>query len=723
MSSSRMSARRLTGLPAGRRSKYVVLAIWLVLASVAAPLAAGLIKAQNNDALTGLPRGAESTAAADLAKAAFPGSDKPVAVAVYARSTGITAADRAKAEADRATFARYAEGGQVPQAVPSADGRALLIAFPLAGSDQVRNAAARDIKKRLSDGAPAGLQAGLAGSAGAVTDVIDAFKGLDGTLLIVAAVVVSLLLLLTYRSPILWLIPLIAVEFATVVASATIYLLVRHAGLTFDLQSQSILTVLLFGVGVDYALLLISRYREELRRHADRHEAMRVALRRSFPAILASAATVSAGLLCLLAAQLHSTRGIGPVGAIGVIAAMLAMTMLLPTLLVLCGRWLFWPFVPRYTESAVGHDPAEDHGRWGRVAGGVGRRPRLIWIGTALALGVLTLGIGKLSIGLPYADTFTKDVGSVTGQRLIEAHYPGGASSPVDIVAAAGTADQVVAAARRVDGVADVRQPVRSADGRWVQVQAIVAATPDSRAAKDGVQRLREAVHAVPGSQALVGGDTAVQLDTERAAARDNRVVMPLILGVVFLVLMVLLRAVVAPLMLLASVVLSYAAAMGAAGLILAAMGHPKLFYGLPLQGFLFLVALGVDYTIFLMTRAREEAGVIGHRQGILRALTVTGGVITSAGVVLAATFAALSVLPLVPSLQTGVIVAVGVLLDTFLVRSLLIPALSLDIGQRVWWPSRLGRGTPAPVFAGTPGQAAEGARSEAATVRTGAGL
>src|SRR5207249_5677391 len=247
---------------------------------------------------------------------------------------------------------------------------------------------------------------------------------------------------LTYRSPILWLIPLISVGIANQVASATIYLLVKHGGLAFDLQSQSILTVLLFGVGVDYALLLISRYREELRRHADRHEAMRVALRRSFPAILASAATVSAGLLCLLAAQLHSTRGVGPVGAIGVVAAMLAMTTLLPTLLVLCGRWLFWPFVPRYVESAVGHNPAEDHGRWGRVAGAVGRRPRMIWIGTALALGVLTLGIGKRSIGLPYAGTFTKQVGSVTGQRLIEAHYPGGASSPVDIVAAAGTADR-----------------------------------------------------------------------------------------------------------------------------------------------------------------------------------------------------------------------------------------------------------------------------------------
>ncbi len=726
MSLSAGLVRRLTGLPSGRRSKFLVLALWLALATVAAPLAAGLSKVQNNAAITGLPRGAEATAAFDRAKAAFPGSDKPVAVAVYARETGLTGADRAKAEADRAAFGRYAEGGQVPQAFPSADGKALLVSFPLAGSDQDRNAAAKEIKKRLAEGAPAGLQARLTGSAGAVTDVLDAFKGLDGTLIIVAAGIVALLLLVTYRSPILWLIPLIAVGMASQGASATIYLLAKYAGLAFDLQSQSILTVLVFGVGVDYALLLIARYREELRRHRDRHEAMRVALRRSFPAILASSATVSVGLLCLLAAQLHSTRGVGPVGAVGILAAMVAMTTLLPTLLVLCGRWLFWPFVPRFTESAVGHDTAEDHGRWGKVAGVVGRRPRLTWIGTALALGVLALGIGKLSLGLPYAETFTKEVGSVTGQRLIEAHYPGGASSPADVVATAGTADQVVTAARAVDGIADVRPPVPSADGRWVRIQVVLAAPPDSRAAKDSIDRLRDAVHAVPGSQALAGGDTAIQLDTERAAARDNRVVMPLILGVVFLVLVVLLRALVAPLLLVASVVLSYAAAMGAAGLILAAIGHPKLYFGLPLQGFLFLVALGVDYTIFLMTRAREEVAVLGHRRGMLRALTVTGGVITSAGLVLAATFAALSVLPLVPSLQTGIIVAVGVLLDTFLVRSLLIPALALHIGPRVWWPSRPARDqVRRPIAGGTPQLPGEsvlpaGTISDSSKVHTG---
>jgi putative drug exporter of the RND superfamily len=685
-----MSWHRLTGLSSGRRSKYLALVLWLVLASVVAPLAIKLTDVQNNETLGALPKSAEASAALERAEAAFPGSDKLVAVAVYTRDSGLTAADRAKAEADRAAFARFALDAEVPPAIPSEDGKALLLSFPLAGDDEAQSAAATEIKERLAAGAPVGLQTALTGSAGAVDDIFDAFKGMDLTLLLVTGGVVVLLLLLTYRSPVLWLIPLLSVAIASQLASAAVYLLARYGGLTVDLQSQSVLTVLVFGVGVDYALLLIARYREELRRHTDRHEAMAVALRRSFPAVLASAATVTVALLFLLAAQLPSTRGLGPVGAVGVAAALVAMTTLLPALLVLFGRWLFWPFVPRYTSTAVGHDAAADHGVWGRVARGVGRRPRPIWIGSAAALVVLTLGIGGLSIGLPADETFTKEVGSVTGQHLIERHYPGGASAPADILSTTRTAGQVAAAARSVDGVAEVQPPERSPDGRWARIQAVMAAAPESQAAKDTVDRLRAAVHAVPESEALVGGDTAATLDTERIAARDNRVVMPLILAVVLLVLIALLRALVAPLLLLASVVLSYAAALGAAGLIFQAIGYPRIFYGLPLSAFLFLVALGVDYSIFLMTRAREEAGRLGHRRGVLYALTVTGGVITSAGLVLAATFASLGVLPLVPSLQIGIIVAVGVLLDTLIVRSLLIPALAVDIGRRVWWPSRL---------------------------------
>jgi putative drug exporter of the RND superfamily len=698
-----MSWHRLTGLPSGRRTKYLALVLWLVLVSVAAPLAIKLTDVQNNQTLGALPNSAEASAALERAEAAFPGADTLVAVAVYARDGGLTGADRAKADADRAAFARYALDGEVPPVIPSEDGKALLLSFPLAGDDEAQSAAATEIKARLADGAPAGLQTALTGSAGAVDDIFDAFDGMDVTLLLVTGGVVVLLLLFTYRSPVLWLIPLLSVAVASQVASAAVYLLARYGGLTVDFQSQSVLTVLVFGVGVDYALLLVARYREELRRHGDRHQAMAVALRRSFPAVLASAATVTVALLFLLAAQLPSTRGLGPVGAVGVVAALVAMTTLLPALLVLFGRWLFWPFVPRYAATAVGHDVTADHGVWGRVARGVGRRPRPIWIGSAAALVVLTLGIGNLRVGLPGDETFTKEVGSVTGQRLIERHYPGGASAPAEILMTTQSAEQVAAAARGVDGVAEVPPPQRSPDGRWARIQAVLQAAPDSQAAKDTVDRLRAETHAVPGSQALVGGETAATLDTERIAARDNRVVMPLILAVVLLVLIALLRALAAPLLLLASVVLSYAAALGAAGLILQAIDHPRIYFGLPLSAFLFLVALGVDYSIFLMTRAREEAGRLGQtRAGVLRALTVTGGVITSAGLVLAATFASLGVLPLVPSLQTGIVVAVGVLLDTLVVRSLLVPALAVDLGSRVWWPGRLARQDtrPAPVEA-----------------------
>ncbi|WP_262282377.1 MMPL family transporter [Micromonospora sp. MA102] len=692
-----MSPQRLAGLPAGRRGKYAVLLLWLALLVAAGPLALKLGEVQDNSTLGALPAGAESSRAVQRAEAAFPGSRHPLAIAVYVRDSGLTATDRARVDADRAAFARYADGGAVSPPVAAADGRALLLSLPVSLDDERRAETVDALKDRLADRAPPGLRTALTGDAAAEHDVFDAFAGMDGALLLATALTVALLLLVTYRSPVLWLIPLVGVAVANQLAGAVVYLLARHAGLAVDFQSQTILTVLVFGVGVDYALLLIARYREELRRHADRHVAMAAALHRSAGAVCASAATVAVGLLCLLAADLPATRGLGPVGAVGIAAALLAMTTLLPAVLVLCGRWLFWPFVPRYTPGADARDHTVDHGVWRRLAGLVAGRPRAVWLGTAAALAALTLGIGNLSLGLPDEESFTTEVGSVAGQRLIAAHYPGGSAAPAEILAAAGTAEKVVAAARAVPGVAEVGAPEHSADGRWVRVPAVLADAPDSDAARDTVTRLRTAVHAVPDARALVGGRTATVLDEQHTVNRDNRVVIPLVLAVVLVILVLLLRSLVAPLLLMVSVVLSYAAAMGAAGLLLDAMGHPRLFVGVPLQAFLFLVALGVDYTIFLMTRAREEVARIGHRPGVLRALTVTGGVITSAGVVLAATFGALLVLPLVPSVQMGVIVAVGILLDTLLVRSLLIPALTLDLGARTWWPGRLARRSPQP--------------------------
>jgi putative drug exporter of the RND superfamily len=686
-------------IPAGRLTKWLTVAAWLVIAALLVPLGAKLADAEKNDAKSWLPASAETTRAIERAEAAYPNTDQLVAVVAYENPGGIGDADRATVEADRAAFRALAPDGQVGPAVPSGDGRALLVSFPLAGDEKAQTDGVKKVRAIIAGASPAGssqaeprpagLTTALTGSAGAVGDVTDAFSGLDTTLILATAVVVAILLLLTYRSPILWLIPLLSVGIASQVASAAVYLLAKHAGLTVNGQSQGILTVLVFGAGTDYALLLIARYREELHRHRDKHDAMKVALRASFPAVLASAGTVAAGMLCLLVAELNSVRSLGPVCAVGIACAFAAMTTLLPALLVVCGRWLFWPFVPRYSPEAVSHDITEQHGVWGRVARLVSRRPRPIWIGTALVLGVLAIGLTQVQTGITQADNYRKKVGSVVGQEMIARHYDQGSAQPADIYARAGAADAVTAAAH-VPGVADVGPAQVSADGQWVHIPAVLADAPDSTAAQHTITRLRTAVHAVPGADALVGGQTASMLDINTAAAHDNRVAMPLILAVVLLVLILLLRALVAPLLLVGSVVLSFAAAFGTATLIYHAIGHPRIDQGLPLLAFLFLVALGVDYTIFLMSRAREESLRFGTRVGLTRALALTGGVITSAGLVLAATFAVLTVLPLIGMLQIGIVVAFGVLLDTLVVRTLLVPALGVTVGRRIWWPGRL---------------------------------
>jgi RND superfamily putative drug exporter len=677
-------------LPSGRAGKWITVAFWLVLAGVLFPLASKLTSATDNDASAWLPRSAEATAALNRAEGAFPGSDDLIAVVVYARDAGLTPADNAKITADTARFRQIAAGGQVSPPIPDGTNTAMLLSFPIDGDSSAQTDKVNLVSDQLKSGVPAGLQAKLTGPAGGVKDIVDAFSGIDSTLLFVTAGVVAVLLLITYRSPVLWLIPLINVGLASQAASAIVYLLAHAGVITVNGQSQGILTVLVFGAGTDYALLLIARYREELRRHEDRHAAMAVALRASLPAVLASGATVAISLLCLLAAQLNNVRGLGPVGAVGIACALLVMTTLLPAVLVICGRWLFWPFVPRFAPEAAAADIADEHGIWNRISGFIAARPRTIWLTTALVLGGLAFGMLGLHVGQTGADQYTKKVDSVAGQQIVSAHFPAGSSAPANIIARATGADAVTAAARSVPGIASLLPPKTSTDGQWVEIDAVMTAPPDTQAAKDTIKNLRKAVHRVPAADALVGGQTAIALDTQTAADHDNRLVIPLILVVVLVVLVVLLRAITAPLLLLASVVLSFATSMGTAALLFHALGHPNIDLGTPLLGFLFLVALGVDYTIFLMTRAREEAGKLGHAEGVRHALTVTGGVITSAGVVLAATFAVLAVLPLTALLQMGLLVSGGVLIDTLIIRTLLVPALSLDAGRRIWWPSRL---------------------------------
>jgi putative drug exporter of the RND superfamily len=476
--------------------------------------------------------------------------------------------------------------------------------------------------------------------------------------------------------------------------------------LTLNGQSQGILTVLVFGAGTDYALLIISRFREELRRHEGKYAAMGAALRGAGPAILASGVTVILGLLCLLVSDLSSNKSLGPVAALGIAATMASMLTLLPTLLALAGRKAFWPFVPQYEPAST-----ETAGIWGRVARFVGRHGRPTAAVVSLVLIALAFGISQLRVsGLAQSESFTTTQESVTGQQVLERHFAAGVGSPAVVVARSSAGPQVLAAVRGTPGVASAAfltatpaatgapDPAAAprVEGGLVEIDAVLATAPDSAAARATIERLRTAAHAVPGADAKVGGFTAINLDVSDASTRDRTVIIPIVLLVIFVVLAVLLRALVAPLLLIVTVVLSFAATLGVCALV---FNHVFGFAGadtsFPLFAFVFLVALGIDYNIFLMTRVREETLHLGTRPGVLTGLAVTGGVITSAGVVLAATFSVLGVLPLVFLAEVGFAVAFGVLLDTIVVRSLLVPALVYDLGRVVWWPSALARRDP----------------------------
>ncbi len=688
--------RRLATVPAGRRAKWVLLVVWIGIAVVAGPLASKLNGIEKNDAAAYLPGKAESTRALDLQKK-FQAEDTLLAIVVYQRSDGITPADTARAKANLATIldqpfidrsASAAPGGNRAfyGPIPSRDGKALELIVPVKASNGLPLDKYVDKLRSITHGSE-GLQVHVAGPAGSQADSLKAFLGIDTTLLLFAGIVVIVILLIVYRSPVLWLVPVVSAGISVVLAQAVNYLLAKHAGLTVNGQSAGILSVLVFGAGTDYALLIVSRYREELHNHEDKHEAMAFALRRTSPAIVASAGTVIISLLCLLVSELNSNRGLGVVCSVGIACAFLAMSTFLPALLVIGGRRIFWPLVPRY-----GVPSHQDTGVWSRIGRGVGRRPRIIWVGTAVALGVLCLGLVSLDTGgLSNAGQFRSTPDSVAGARVIDAHFPAGGGNPIVVIGRTAGASGLPAAIRSTDGVAAVAPPRQA--GGYAEIQATLSGAPDSQSAFDTIRRLRTAVHAVPGADAVVGGTTAINLDVEDSARHDRDLVIPIVLGVVFVVLALLLRAIVVPLLLMATVVLSFAAALGIAGFFFAHVFHfDGADAGFPLFVFIFLVALGIDYNIFLMTRVREETLTRGTRRGTIRGLTVTGGVITSAGVVLAATFSVLCVLPLVQLIEVGFAVAVGVLLDTFVVRSVLVPALSVDIGRRIWWPSHLAR-------------------------------
>ncbi len=683
----RLSApRRVAHLVCGRRSKWLVLVLWLLAFAALGPLSARLNSVQVNNAESYLPGGAESTRVIELQRE-FRAEDTLPAVVVYVREGGVTEQDVATAEANRLAFIGSPEltiVGDVPPVIPSEDGAALQIVVPLLSEDGFALGGEIDAMRAIAFSA-GGLTVKVDGPAGIQGDFVKVFDTLDVRLLGLAAIVVVIILLITYRSPVLWLLPLMSVLAGLTLAQAVIYLLANGDVLVVNGQTASILTVLVFGAGTDYALLLVARYREELRRHEDRHEAMAEALHKASPAIIASAATVAIGLLCLLASDVESSRALGPVAAIGVGCALLAMLTLLPAVLVVVGRWVFWPRIP-HTGSVV----HEEAGMFARLGRSISARPRTVWLATAFVLGLLALNVVNLKAdGLPQSDAFINTPDSVVGQELLAEHFPAGTGSPVIIIGPASQAEQITAVVTSDPGVAGEAAPSRTA-GDLVEVQVTLADAPDSPAADVTVQRLRASLDDVS-SDALIGGATAVNLDVQDSSRRDNRVVIPLVLAVVLVVLILLLRAVVAPLLLMATVVLSFLATMGVAAFVFThVFGFVGADSSFPLFAFIFLVALGIDYNIFLMTRVREESVRIGTRPGILRGLAVTGGVITSAGIVLAATFAVLGTLPLVFTAQIGFVVAFGVLLDTTIVRSILVPALGYDLGRAIWWPSSL---------------------------------
>jgi RND superfamily putative drug exporter len=678
---------RLASLPCGKVSKWIVLALWIVAVAVSFGPAGKLTGAQDNDAVSWLPGNAEST---EVLKASerFGSPDEIPAVLVYERTSGVTPADQ---QAVRRHVAAYGSLQDVDRDVvgpiPSGDGKALQVLVPInagSGGWETIGARADDIRRVAAD-RPEGMSFHLTGPGGFAADSQDAFAGIDGKLLYSAAAVVIIILLLTYRSPVLWLLPLLSAGVALFAAEAVIYLLATKADLTVNAQSAGILTVLVFGAGTDYALLLVARYREELRRHEDRHEAMAFALHRSGPAIIASGSTVVVGMLCLLFASMNSTRGLGPVAAVGIVVAVLAMLTLLPALLVICGRWVFWPIRPTY-----GSDDHTENSLWGRIGRRIARKPRRTWVTTTLLLGAAALGMLTLDAnGLSNEESFTGTPDSVVGERVVAAHFPAGAGNPLVVVSNANQADAVRAAMSSTPGIATVSEP-RTADG-LAYLEGTMTDAVDTQAAKDTVDRVRASVHAVPGADALAGGGTAILLDTRRASDHDNKVIIPVVLAVVLLILALLLRALVAPVMLVATVVLSFGAALGISSLLFnQVLGFGGADTSLPLFVFVFLVALGIDYNIFLMTRVHEEAKVHGTRRGALIGVAATGGVITSAGLVLAGTFAVLATMPVVAFAEIGIAVALGVLLDTIIVRSVLVTALNLDIGRYLWWPSKL---------------------------------
>ncbi len=685
------------GNPNRRRGRWLVPVLlivgWVVFLGAGGSYAGMLGEVVKNDNAAFLPAEAEATRVAEIEPDFF-GAEQMPAVVGYVREAGVTGADRSAVAGD-IQFIQSLDGvaGPVAGPIQSTDGRALQIVVPLSttGDATVLPAAVKEIRERAQG--HDGLTAHVTGPGGTAGDFAGIFEGAEVRLLVIALIAVFIILVLVYRSIILPVVVLLTAQLAQILASVAVYVLARDDVINLNGQSQGALVLICIGTATDYALLVVGRYREELRDRESSYEALRVAVRRSAPTIVASGITVILAMMCLLLSNLSSNRGYGPVLALGICASLLATFTFLPAVLALLGRAAFWPVRPKY-----GSAHKLDRGIWGRAARAVAHRPRVVWVGTTVVLIALAAFLPTFKAsGSPISEQFLgAKPDSVIGLTVLAQHYPAGAGAPALIVGPATAQAELTQAAQGVRGVDEVTPysdppgPPKVVDAQ-VLLQATLSDPADSSAAEDTVNRLRDAVHAV-NADALVGGTTAINVDTIDAGWSDLKTVIPLVLVVVLLLLIVLLRALAGPLLLIATVMLSVAATVGLSAIAFNwVFDFPASDASLPLFCVVFLIAVGVDYNIFLMARVREESALLRDtRQGVVRGLTTTGGVITSAGVVLGVTFSLFAVLPFTPLVQIAFILVAGILIDTFIVRALLVPAASYDLGRAIWWPSKL---------------------------------
>ncbi|MFJ5773275.1 MMPL family transporter [Streptomyces sp. NPDC093094] len=671
-----------------RAVPWVMLALWVGVLAVASPFAAKLADVQRDRITDYLPASADSTQVAVLQER-LPGGETTQLVLVYQRDGGLTTADRATAGRQVAAIAGEHELTAAPQGVPSEDGSTLMYAVTTnePGDDEdLRNAFVADVRDTARSGG--GLTVEVGGPGALSADAAKVYDSLGGPLLYTTVGVVAVLLILIYRSPVLWLVPLVVAGIADYLSMGVAYGLNSVFGTSVSGQSSGIMTILVFGAGTDYALLLVSRYREELRRFERPYDAMTAALRGCGPAVLASSGTVAAGLLCLLAADLNSNRGMGPLGTVGVLCALVAMLTLLPAILVLLGRRVFWPLVP-----ALGSAPKARRSLFAAMGSSAGRRPVTVLASGAALLGALALGALNLPGTVKQEDSFVDRPESVSALQTLADAYPESSSQPITVMSPAGRADEALAAVRATDGVGSAR--AGRTGGGWTEISVFASAPPQSAGETRTIEALRDKLDG-----SYVGGPSAQQIDLKDTNARDRKVVVPIVLVSVLLILIALLRSLVAPLLLVVAVVAVWGAALGLGGLVFGPLlGFEGTDPGLGLLSFVFLVALGVDYGIFLMHRMREES--LSGAEPVTAALTAlrtTGGVIASAGLVLAATFGVLMNMGLVQLVELGFVIAVGVLLDTFLVRTYLVTSASVALGRKVWWPGPMSRAPqPAP--------------------------